>query len=131
MKGFASNILKKILGLRVAPGGWAFVIGLGLFGFLFVFLDRWFSDLVGLLLMGAGAFSLYFFRDPEPDPELVRRPDVILSPAQGKVTEICKVDGEGYGKGQVIRIFLSVLDVHTQRAPVSGKIKQVTYLDRL
>jgi phosphatidylserine decarboxylase len=126
MKEFFAKLLKKISAYRIAPGGWVFVIGFGLLGFLFVS-QEWFSMFVGIVLVAVGAFSLYFFRDPGPDPALVKLPHAILSPAQGRVTEICPVDGEGYGKGQVIRIFLSVLDVHTQRAPVSGKIKQVTY----
>jgi phosphatidylserine decarboxylase len=125
--GIVSGLLRTILGLRIAPGGWSYVLVFCLWGFLFIFLGRWFSVMVGALFMVFGSFCLYFFRDPEPDLELLKRDNVILSPAQGKVMEIARVDGEGYGPGQVIRIFLSVFDVHTQRAPVGGTIKSVEY----
>lgn len=124
---FLLRLIAKIINLRIAPGGWSFFLVFGLWGFLFVFLGRWFSLMVGALFMAFSLFCLYFFRDPEPDTELLKRPDVILSPSDGKVLEINPVDGEGYGPGHVIRIFLSVLDAHTQRAPINGKIKSVSY----
>ena len=127
IKDFVGRVLGKILGFRIAPGGWSFILVFGLWGFLFVFLGRWFSITMGVLFIVFGAFSIFFFRDPDPDPKLLERYDLVLSPAQGRVTEIAQIDGEGYGRGHVVRIFLSVFDVHTQRAPVSGKIKKVEY----
>jgi phosphatidylserine decarboxylase precursor-related protein len=48
-------------------------------------------------------------------------------PADGRVLEVADVDGEGYGRGRVVRIFLSVLDGHVQRAPVAGKVTATHY----
>ena len=75
-------------------------------------------------------FCLYFFRDPErvaPD-----RPDVLLAPADGLVTEIAAAVPPpelGLGPAPMRRIatFLSVLDVHVNRAPASGIVRRVAY----
>ncbi|MFX0173317.1 MAG: phosphatidylserine decarboxylase [Candidatus Hodarchaeota archaeon] len=56
---------------------------------------------------------LYFFRDP--DREVETDPKLVISPADGKIFEIDKLKG-------IIRIRMSLLDVHVNRAPVSGKI---------
>src|SRR5437762_2727019 len=70
------------------------------------------------------AFFLWFFRDPERT--IPSEPGVIVSPADGKVTHIgaCKVNGE---ERRRISIFLNVFDVHVNRSPVAGTIKNVEY----
>jgi phosphatidylserine decarboxylase len=94
---------------------------------LFIVLGRWFSITMGAFFVVFGGFCTYFFRDPEPDETVLSQEGVIVSPADGKILEIGPVNGEGYGPGQVIRIFLSVFDAHTQRAPVSGQVRSVVY----
>jgi phosphatidylserine decarboxylase len=68
------------------------------------------------------AFTLYFFRDPEPQPPADRA--AIVSPAHGTVDVVDRAEEvEFMGGGcQRISIFLNVFNVHVQRAPVSGKI---------
>lgn len=66
-------------------------------------------------------FSLYFFRDPKREKTF--KDDEISSPADGTVLSI---SDEGKDK-LVIRIFLSVFNVHIQRSPVSGKIKEIKF----
>lgn len=79
---------------------------------------------VGGVLVFLGAFVLYFFRDPERKPPT--DPDAVVSPADGRVVEI--VDESWEGKpGRRISIFLSVWDVHVNRAPVEGVIRKVEY----
>lgn len=70
------------------------------------------------------AFFLWFFRDPERD--VPQTANVIVSPADGKVTDVCEtqVDGEPMLR---ISIFLSVFDVHVNRSPISGTISDVRY----
>ncbi|MDW8310689.1 MAG: phosphatidylserine decarboxylase [Verrucomicrobiales bacterium] len=68
------------------------------------------------------AFTMYFFRDPEP-----RAPSdalAIVSPAHGRVDVVDEItEGEFMGGPcRRVSIFLSIFDVHVQRAPVSGKI---------
>jgi len=79
---------------------------------------------LGGLLLFLGAFVLYFFRDPQRVAPA--DPAAVVSPADGRVVEI--VDEPWQGKpGRRISIFLSVWDVHVQRAPVEGRISRVDY----
>ncbi len=76
---------------------------------------------IGLLFLGLAFFVAFFFRDPERviPPE----PGAIVSPADGKVVKIsCEEDGTTR-----LSIFLSVFNVHINRAPISGLVKAVHY----
>lgn len=72
-------------------------------------------------------FTLYFFRDP--DPEVPAGPGLIVSPAHGKVDVVGKAVEPEFmgGECQRISIFLSVFDVHVQNAPVTGKVTFFKY----
>jgi phosphatidylserine decarboxylase len=72
-------------------------------------------------------FTLYFFRDPNPN--VPPGPGLIVSPAHGKVDIIDQVTEARFmgGPCQRISIFLSVIDVHVQNAPVSGKVAFYKY----
>lgn len=71
-----------------------------------------------------GIFLLNFFRDPERD--CVQNDDLILSPADGVVQSVEKIGPEILGEaGWMFTIFLNVFDVHVQRAPVTGTVKDV------
>lgn len=80
-------------------------------------------------LPGALALAgvLWFFRDPErsaPDD-----PDAVLAPADGRVVEVdqdAALPGGG-GRGRRISIFLSVFNVHVNRAPVAAEIREIVY----
>jgi phosphatidylserine decarboxylase len=67
------------------------------------------------------AFVISFFRDPERT--VPADPQAIVAPADGKVVEI-KQDNDA----TMLAIFLSIFDVHVQRAPVDGEIKSVEYV---
>jgi len=76
------------------------------------------------ILIFLGLFVFYFFRDPER--RIPAEPGAVVSPADGHVVEI--VDEALDGKpGKRISIFLSIWDVHVQRAPVAGRIAHVVY----
>jgi len=91
-----------------------------------------------LLLLSAGVFA--FFRDPER--VVPQGDDLVLAPADGLVSLICQVppppelqgpDGNGapgLGSEPVTRIsiFMSVFDVHINRAPVGGTVRRVVYI---
>jgi phosphatidylserine decarboxylase len=78
------------------------------------------------LLVGVG-FSLYFFRDPE------RRPpagdDLVISPADGRVLEVVPGREEQFLHAPATRvsIFMSPLDVHVNRSPVTGTVELVRH----
>jgi phosphatidylserine decarboxylase len=69
-------------------------------------------------------FFLWFFRDPErviPDA-----PGAVVSPADGKVTDVSGITVGGTAKTR-ISIFLSVFDVHVNRSPIAGFVRDVRY----
>lgn len=66
------------------------------------------------------AFCLYFFRDPERE---IPDGPVAVSPADGKVVSI-KDQGRGSTR---VSIFLNIFDVHVNRSPIAGQIKEVRY----
>jgi phosphatidylserine decarboxylase len=78
----------------------------------------------GLLLIAFAFFCFSFFRDPErlvPDD-----PDVIVSPADGRVVVIAKEENSGR-QGTRISIFLAVWNVHVNRSPAAGIITKLDY----
>ncbi len=79
------------------------------------------STLIGLWVFFV-LFTLYFFRDPDPHAPVI--PNAIVSPAHGTVDVIDETTEPEFMEGpcQRISIFLSVIDVHVQKAPVSGRI---------
>jgi phosphatidylserine decarboxylase len=70
------------------------------------------------------AFFLWFFRDPAR--VIPSEAGLIVSPADGKVTDVSPTQLNGLSATR-ISIFLSVFDVHVNRAPVRGTIKSVVY----
>ena len=79
---------------------------------------------VGLLFFLIALFMAYFFRDPRRVPP--SDPDVVVSPADGRVTRIESPATEANAP-TLISIFLSPLDVHINRSPIRGKIVDVVY----
>lgn len=80
--------------------------------------------------VGAALLIFWFFRDPErtiPPPEAGER--LILSPADGRVVGIADSDEPRFLKDRAIKvsIFLSPLNVHVNRIPCSGRIREVAY----
>lgn len=82
---------------------------------------------LGLLTAGV----TLFFRDPDRSPDLapVEDPDVVLAPADGVVVHAgpAQPDVSPPGQWQQVSIFLSLLDVHINRAPYGGRVLSVTH----
>jgi len=76
------------------------------------------------VLVALGLFVMYFFRDPER--QIPSEPGAVVSPGDGRVVEIVDEPLEGRA-GKRISIFLSIFDVHVNRAPVAGKIRKIEY----
>src|SRR6266853_2913072 len=88
---------------------------------LLVWLTAWPFAVPALLL---GAFFLWFFRDPER--QIPQDAGAVVSPGDGKVTNVSVVTS-GRTSRQRISIFLSVFDVHVNRSPIAGAIRDVRY----
>jgi phosphatidylserine decarboxylase len=69
-------------------------------------------------------FFLWFFRDP--DRPIPNEAGALVSPADGKVTDIAPVTSNGDSRLR-ISIFLNVFDVHVNRSPIGGIIREVRY----
>jgi phosphatidylserine decarboxylase len=88
---------------------------------LHFFLGGWIWSIVPVLL---ALFFLWFFRDPEravPQGE-----GLVVSPADGKVTEVLRV-ATPEGERLRLSIFLNVFNVHVNRSPISGVLREVRY----
>jgi phosphatidylserine decarboxylase len=74
-----------------------------------------------------GGFFAYFFRDP--DREVPTGPSLVVAPADGRVMIAGPSDGRWAppGEWQQITIFLSPMDVHINRTPVSGRVTRIDY----
>ena len=118
--------------MRFAPEGYPFIaIGLLLAGagWIAVWADfggRW-SQVSASLLTLLLLFTVWFFRDPIRS--LPAGEHLVLSPGEGRVIDVAKVEEPTYigGSAQKISIFLSVFDVHVQRAPVTGTVEHRSY----
>ena len=88
-----------------------------------IFAAYWGGPAWGAPAWFLAVFVLYFFRDPE---RIVPSGAVIVSPADGKVVDVREVELDGR-KTWKVSIFLSLFDVHVNRAPVAGTIRNLRY----
>ena len=104
--------------VHLAPEGAVFVFPLAGLTVLSALVGWWALTALGLLLTVGVAL---FFRDPERI--IPQTPGTVVSPADGRVMEIVAENAQT----QRISIFLSVLDVHINRAPYGGTVRTVVY----
>ncbi|MGI6684733.1 MAG: phosphatidylserine decarboxylase family protein [Bacillota bacterium] len=110
--------------LPVAKESFPFLLVSGMITWLLYRFNPWLSLLPGLVFL----FSLFFFRNPWR--KIIPNGNVALSPADGIVTSVTKVKESEFLKEEVwkITIFLSILDVHFNRAPISGTVETIKYV---
>ena len=71
------------------------------------------------------AFMAFFFRDPKRQPP--NDPNLVVAPADGRVTRVKRVEEGNQQSATVVSIFLSPLNVHINRAPIAGEITNIAY----
>jgi len=110
--------------VRFAPEGWLFIIPVVILAALSL-LIQWY--IAAMILSGIALFLLNFFRDPHRTGSDLHVD--VLSPADGTVVQIRDIpDGEIWpGLTKQVSIFMSVFDVHVNRAPIAGKIIHYRY----
>jgi len=110
--------------MQIDPAGWPFVIGGLVIAIVVAFFAGW---PFGLVLLGLTAFFLFFFRDPERIIQVAA--NAVVSPADGRVMVAGPATAQGFPPDhwQQISIFLSPMDVHVNRMPVSGRVDKVEY----
>lgn len=115
--------------MKIAHQAWRFVVP----AFVVGALGFWpakdagvalFGAVVSFLAFGFACFCLYFFRDPERD--LPTDKTKLYSPGDGVVLSVAR---EGPGDQVTLRIFLSVFNVHIQRAPCAGQVTKVQVVE--
>ena len=116
----------------VHPEGRKYVVGAA---FITVVVYTLISHFFGWLLVGATVWVAAFFRDPVRTTP--RDEKLVIAPADGLITMITKVppprelsgtDGMAAGEYTRVSIFMSVFDVHINRAPVTGRIRRIAYV---
>ncbi len=101
--------------------GWYYGTGLAVAAAILGWLAGLPYAVVPLLL---AAFFLWFFRDPER--EIPPEPGALVSAADGKVTEVATLESPS-GPRTRVSIFLNIFDVHVNRAPAAGVIRNIEY----
>jgi len=81
---------------------------------------------IGVLLLLLALSMAFFFRDPRRKPP--SDPNIVVAPADGRVTRVRKVIPQDDASPTLVSIFLSPLDVHVNRAPIAGLIRDVSYV---
>ena len=105
----------------------AFGLLVAIFAWLLGLSYPWFAVL-GVVFAAIGvAYMLHFFRDP--DMVIPQDADVVVSGASGVLAQIKEVHEDKVFKGPTTRIsiFLSLVDVHVNRAPISGESHYLGY----
>lgn len=122
------DTIKKTVLVPPHPAGIPFIAG-GVIAALIFFMV---SEVLGILALVFTAFCLFFFRDP--DRVVPQKSSLVLAPADGVISSIVydaslpsELAGGDDTRYTRISTFLSVLDVHVQRSPVSGKIIRKVY----
>jgi len=85
------------------------------------------SIMLLIIALAIWLLVLYFFRNP--DRTVLEQPGLLVGPCDGTVTDITQIREDQYLKADTIRIgiFLSVFNVHVQRAPIGGKVTLVQH----
>ena len=104
--------------------GWPFIlIALA----LALLVGWWFGRIWAIPFAILAAFFVFFFRDP--DRTVPTEPNLVVSPADGRVMIVGDPPFAGTPAGDfhLISIFLSPMDVHINRTPVEGRVTKVEY----
>ena len=107
----------------IAREGWPFVgLTVGL-AFVATWLDR---NVIAVLLWLVAVFVIQFFRDPARTPPVGE--GLITSPADGRIVVVGKATDPITGQESLkISVFMNVFNVHSNRAPIQGRVMDVQY----
>jgi len=94
---------------------------------LITLLAFWWNLWLGLFVLALTAFVAFFFRNPE---RAIPSGEVVVSPADGRVMSVVRVYEPRFlgGEATVVTIFLSIFDVHLNRAPIAGRVAYQEYV---
>jgi len=118
---------RRSFSLRIDKAGYPFILGAVVLAAAAAF---WISPVIGGVLIALAAFFTFFFRDPERTTPTTLTDNDVLAPADGRVLVAGEMIPAGAppGSWKQISIFLSPMDVHVNRVPVSGRVTRVTLM---
>ena len=124
MNNFARSDPPGQVAFPVASAGYFFIFAAAFSTAVFAFLGFTVLALAGLVVT---LFICYFFRDP--DRVIPADPGIIVSPADGKVIRADRVNSSPFSENPCIQIsiFMSIFNVHVNRVPHEGSVKQIRY----
>jgi len=110
--------------MKFAPEGWPFILGAAALTIVVFALGGRYVTILPLILT---LFMFYFFRDP--DRTIPTDPDVFVAPADGTIIVINDAFEPEFLKKNTkkISIFMSPFNVHVNRSPANGTVKQVVH----
>lgn len=112
--------------MRIASEGYPFIAGLGTAAVVFFATRHPAGYAAGGVSLVLTMFCLFFFRDPERHP--VQDPRAVIAPGDGRIMEVTEeTHPMTGGRVKVVRIFLSIFDVHVQHSPIAGKVARIEY----
>jgi phosphatidylserine decarboxylase len=108
----------------VERAGYAFIFAAAFVTAVMALLELTVLALIGLV---ATFFVCFFFRDP--DRIIPQQDNQVVSPADGKVVAVEKIEATPYFDGacQKVSIFMSIFNVHVNRIPFEGDVKRISY----
>jgi phosphatidylserine decarboxylase len=108
----------------LARAGYPFIFACAFTTVVFALLGLVLLSLIGLV---ATFFICYFFRDP--DRVIPNDAGCVVSPADGKIISAGLVDNSHFIEGSCMKIsiFMSIFNVHVNRIPLEGRIKEIQY----
>jgi len=116
----------------ITPYGYSTIAKVTLISFLIAAVAYVLPTTIGIALLAVAVllllFTLQFFRDPNRTPPA--KDGVIVSPADGKVVLIQDVEHHFFGgAAKQVSIFMSPINVHVNRVPLTGKVTHLKYIE--
>jgi len=112
----------------VAPYARTEIVAIAIVGGLLTVAATWFAQWWAIVPAAVALALLAFYRDPQRTPPA--GDNLLLAPADGRVIRVERTAGSGAsgGTGELrVVIFLSVFDVHVNRSPCAGRVREVQY----
>ncbi len=116
----------------ITPYGYSTIAKVTLISLLIAAVAHFLPTAIGVPLLAIAVFlvlfALQFFRDPSRTPP--SKDGVVVSPADGKVVLIQDVEHHFFGGSATqVSIFMSPINVHVNRIPLTGKVTHLKYIE--
>jgi phosphatidylserine decarboxylase len=119
---FASSVIDGRSILKIARESIPFIVIPAVLGVVSLVFGFWYLTVIFAIV---AVFMAYFFRDPKRVPP--EDPNVVVAPADGRVTRVKSFASDNGEASTLVSIFLSPFDVHINRSPIAGHVLDITY----